>query len=49
MVEGEQTFIDGEWRVVRKDHGVILEQPNMEGGAEDLRVKLGECHMEDTP
>ena len=45
MMKGERSFIDGEWRVVREDHGVILGQPNMEGVAKDLRIKLRECTM----
>ena len=32
-------FIDGEWRAVRGDHGVILGWPSMEGVAEYLIEK----------
>ena len=49
MVEGERPFIDEEWRAVRENHDVVLGRPNMKGVAKDLRVKLGEYHMEDTP
>ena len=47
MVEGEQTFIDEEWKAVQEDHSVIIGRPNMKGVAENLGVKLGECHLED--
>ena len=46
MVNGERPFIDGEFGVVREDHGVIIVLPSMEGMSEDFGVKGGGCHME---
>ena len=49
MVEGERPFIDGEWSVMREDHGVIIGQPSIEGVSEDIEVKTGGCPMEIAP
>ena len=49
MVEGERSFIVGEWRVVREDHGVSIGQPGMEGMSEDLGEKVGGCQLEIIP
>ena len=46
LLDGEQPFIDGEFRAVREDHGVIIRQPSMEGVAEDFGVKGGGFQME---
>ena len=39
MMEGEQFFIDGEWKVVREDHSVIIGLPSMKAVSEDFGVK----------
>ncbi|GFY95485.1 hypothetical protein Acr_10g0008700 [Actinidia rufa] len=36
---GERPFMDGEWRVVREDHGTIIGQPSMEAVSKDLEKK----------
>ena len=41
MVDGEWHFIDGEWRAVQEDHGVIIGHQSMECMSEALRVKRG--------
>ena len=46
MVNDEQLFIDGEFRVVQEDHSVIIGLPSVEGVSEDFGVKGGEYHME---
>ena len=43
---GEQPFIDGGWRAVRGDYGVILKWLSMERDSEDIGDIIGECRME---
>ena len=47
-MEGERPFIDGEWRAVQEDHGVIIGQPSMEAMSEDFGVKGGGCQIGDS-
>ena len=49
MVNDKRSFIDREFRVVREDHGVIIELPSMEAVSEDFGVKRRECQMEIAP
>ena len=48
-MEGERPFIGGEHRIVREDHGVIIEQPSMETMFKNFEVKGGGCQMETVP
>ena len=41
MIEGERLFIDGDYRVVQENHGVIIKQPSMKGVIKDFRIKRG--------
>ena len=41
----ERPFIDGEWRAMQGDHGVILRWLSMERDLEDIGDKEGRCHM----
>ena len=49
MVNGEWPFIDGEFKAMRENHGIIIGLPSMEVGYEDFEEKRRECHMETTP
>ena len=46
---GERPFIDGEWRAVREDHGVILIWLSMEGDLENIENRIGRYHLEIGP
>ena len=46
---GERFFIDGEWRAVKGNYGVILERLSMEVYTADIRNKIRNCHMEIIP
>ena len=45
-MDGEQTFIDGEFTDMRGNRGIINELPNKGSMVEDCCVTGGECQME---
>ena len=48
LVDGEWPFIDGEFRAVQKDSGVIIVQPSMKAVSEDFGIKGGGYQIETT-
>ena len=46
LVEGERSFIDEEWSVVREVHGEIVGLPIMEGNPENIGENGTGYHIE---